>query len=145
MNILQLAILIFALMEGSNILILYFKPQFQYGNSMRAFHAYEASKADPHLHLFVTYMTRWVANCKVIFIALLLVVAALGDVLLQQIAVGVTICSIGIFFVTLYPIKKQLDTADQVYPKGYAKTLSKTILSFMVMFSVALLISFYTL
>ena len=140
--ILKAAILIFVVMELSNILIMYFKPNFKYGNSMNTFKQwYKAQEKEPE-RLFVKYMVNWVANCKLIFLALLVVVVLLGNEIITVCAVMATILSIAIYFVTLHPIIKQLDEMEEIQPKGYSKTLALTIGAFMVMFSAALALYF---
>lgn len=74
MTILDIAILIFVVMELSNVLVMYFKPDFKYANSMAVFKQWAESQQDEKQRLFVKYLVNWVANCKLIFIALLLVV-----------------------------------------------------------------------
>ena len=142
MNILRIAILIFVSMELSNIIIMYFKPDFIYGNSMRIFYEYEECKNDINKYLFIKYMTNWVANCKLIFILMLVVIAIVGDLEVMRWAILSTIFSIGVFFITLYPLIKKLDENNKINPKGYSKTLSIMILSFMVIFTIALILSF---
>lgn len=140
--ILKVAILIFVVMELSNILVMYFKPNFKYGNSMNTFKQwYKAQEKKPE-RLFVKYMVNWVANCKLIFLALLVVVVLLGNEIITVCAVMATILSIAIYFVTLHPIIKQLDEMEEIQPKGYSKTLALTIGAFMVMFSGALVLYF---
>lgn len=140
--ILKAAILIFVVMELSNILVMYFKPNFKYGNSMNTFKQwYKAQEKEPE-RLFVKYMVNWVANCKLIFLALLVVVVLLGNEIITVCAVMATILSIAIYFVTLHPIIKQLDKMEEIQPKGYSKTLALTIGAFMVMFSAALVLYF---
>ena len=140
--ILKAAILIFVVMELSNILVMYFKPNFKYGNSMNTFKQwYKAQEKEPE-RLFVKYMVNWVANCKLIFLALLVVVVLLGNEIITVCAVMATILSIAIYFVTLHPIIKQLDEMEEIQPKGYSKTLALTIGAFMVMFSAALALYF---
>lgn len=140
--ILKAAILIFVVMELSNILVMYFKPNFKYGNSMNTFKQwYKAQEKEPE-RLFVKYMVNWVANCKLIFLALLVVVVLLGNEIITVCAVMATILSIAIYFVTLHPIIKQLDEMEEIQPKGYSKTLALTIGAFMVMFSGALVLYF---
>ena len=138
--ILKAAILIFVVMELSNILVMYFKPNFKYGNSMNTFKQwYKAQEKEPE-RLFVKYMVNWVANCKLIFLALLVVVVLLGNEIIAVCAVIATIVSIGIYFVSLHPIIKRLDEMGEIQPKGYSKTLTLTIGAFMVMFSAALVL-----
>lgn len=62
--ILKAAILIFVVMELSNILILYFKPNFKYGNSMNTFKQWYTAQNQESDRLFVQYLVNWVANCK---------------------------------------------------------------------------------
>ncbi|MFI3168116.1 MAG: hypothetical protein R3Y32_08390 [Bacillota bacterium] len=142
MIVLRIAIFMFAAMELSNVIIMYFKPDFKYGNSMRSFCAFEESKEDADKYLFVKYMTNWVANCKLIFIAILVVIGIIGSLEIMRWAVFATILSIGIFFISLYPLMKELDKNDKIQPKGYSKTLSIMIIAFMLMFTVALVLSF---
>lgn len=140
--ILKAAILIFVVMELSNILVMYFKPNFKYGNSMNTFKQwYKAQEKEPE-RLFVKYMVNWVANCKLIFLALLVVVVLFGNKIIAVCAVIATIVSIGIYFVSLHPIIKKLDEMGEIQPKGYSKTLALTIGAFMVMFSAALALYF---
>ena len=140
--ILKAAILIIVVMELSNILVMYFKPNFKYGNSMNTFKQwYKAQEKEPE-RLFVKYMVNWVANCKLIFLALLVVVVLFGNKIIAVCAVIATIVSIGIYFVSLHPIIKKLDEMGEIQPKGYSKTLALTIGAFMVMFSAALVLYF---
>lgn len=142
MEVLRIAIFLFVIMELSNVIIMYFKPDFKYGNSMKVFCEFEESKKDKNTYLFIKYMTNWVANCKLIFIAILIVIALIGNLELMRYTVFVTILSIGLFFISLYPIIKTLDKNGKIQPKGYSKTLSIIIMSFVLMFSMALILSF---
>ena len=140
--ILKIAILIFLVMELSNIVILYFKPDFQYGNSMNTFKQWHAAQHKESDRLFVQYLVNWVANCKLIFLALLAVVLLVGGENITLCAVVATISSIAIYFVTLHPILAKLVTMGEIQPKGYSKTLARTIVAFIVMFSAALVLYF---
>lgn len=142
--ILNTAIIIFICMELSNVLIMYFKPDFKYGNSMAVFKHFAESQADEGQRLFVKYLVNWVANCKLIFIVLLVVVLIVADTTLKVAAIIAMIISIAIYFVSLHPLIKKLDKMDMITPKGYSKTLALMIGGFMVMFSLALLL-FYVL
>ena len=139
MNILDIAIIVFVLMETANVLIMYFKPDFRYGNSISVFNKWGQSKGDEKQHLFTKYLVNWVANCKLIFIALLLVVLFVGDETIKTYAVGAMIFSIATYFVTLHPIISKLDKQGEITPKGYSKGLALMIGGFLVMFSVALI------
>lgn len=142
MNILDISILVFVLMETANVIILYFKPEFRYGNGVAIFKEWEKSKEDETAHLFAKYMTNWVAGVKLIFIVLLLVIMLTCENTTKAWAVGVMILSIASYFWKLHPIIKKLDEKDMIIPKGYSKTLAKMIAGFMIMFSVALVLFF---
>ena len=142
--ILRIAILAFVVMEASNIVIMYARPDFPYGNSMRTFRQWYKAQGDEPSRLFVKYMVRWVANCKLIFLVLLIVVVIVGNEISTVCAVIATVVSIGIYFVSLHPIIKKLDQMDEIQPKGYSKTLALIIGAFMAMFSLALLFYFLT-
>lgn len=92
--------------------------------------------------LFVKYLVNWVVNCKLIFIVLLIVVLIFGDAMLKVYAIAAMILSIAIYFATLHPIIRKLDKLGEITPKGYSKTLPLMIASFMIMFSLALVLYF---
>lgn len=138
MDILSIAIVLFIILESLNVLILYFKPDFHYGNGVAVFNAWETSKRDPAEHLFAKYMTYWVAGTKLIFIVLLLVILLTGTEVTKLYAVMAMIVSIATYFWKLHPIIKQLDAMDKITPKGYSKTLGRMIAGFMSLFIFAL-------
>lgn len=140
--ILDVAILIFIVLELSNVIIMYFKPDFKYGNSMSVFNEWSLSKNEEKRYLFNKYMINWVANCKLIFILLLFVIMILGSVELKEISVAATVLSIGIYFITLSPIIKVLDHLNMIKHKGYSRKLNIMISGFMIMFVVALILHF---
>ncbi len=142
--ILNIAIIIFIIMELSNVIIMYFKPDFKYGNSMIVFNNWHQAKLKEDEQLFVKYLVNWVANCKLIFILLLLVIVCFGNVDLKVYATIAMILSIGIYFITLHPIIKKLDKNNLITPKGYSKTLAIMIACFMIMFTISLIIYFIT-
>ena len=107
-----------------------------------SFHSQKPKERRESDRLFVQYLVNWVANCKLIFLALLVVVVLFGNEIITVCAVIATIVSIGIYFVSLHPIIKKLDEMGEIQPKGYSKTLALTIGAFMVMFSGALVLYF---
>lgn len=140
MDILDIAIISFVLMEASNVLIMYFKPDFKYGNSISVFNKWGESKNDKNQHLFAKYLVNWVANCKLIFIALLIVILVVGDETMKIYAVVAMIFSIATYFLTLHPIISSLDKQGEITPRGYSKTLAKMISGFLIMFLAALIV-----
>lgn len=140
MNILEIAILIFIIMESANVAILYFVPDSRLGNGVAIFDYWEESKEQEDAHLFASYMTYWVAGTKLIFIVLLLVILLVGDPTIQMYGVAAMILSIASYFWKLHPIVKKLDAMGKITPKGYSKALGMMIAGFLIMFTGALII-----
>lgn len=141
MDILSIVIVIFLVLETSNVFMLYFIPETKKGNGIGVFNAYEKSKENPEVHALVNYLINWVAGTKLIFIALLTVIIFTGEAKTISLSVFVLILSIFTFFWRLFPIMKQMDEANQLSPKGYSKTLGYMIGGFIVVFSAALVFS----
>ncbi|MBE2223889.1 MAG: hypothetical protein IAF02_20280 [Anaerolineae bacterium] len=138
MNVLSISILIFILLESLNILMLYFNPGSQMGNGVGIFNAWERSKADAEMHLFVRYLVNWVAGTKLIFIALLIVILLSTGDNTKLLTVVALIASISSFFWRLFPIVKTLDKDNHITPQGYSKTLGFMIAGFIGLFALAL-------
>lgn len=139
MNILDIAIIVFVIMETANVCILYFAPDSRLGNGVAVFDEWGNSKKDEGTHLFAQYMTNWVAGTKLIFIVLLLVILFTGSETSKMFGVGVMILSIATYYWRLNPIIKKLDAKNKITPKGYSKTLELMITGFLLMFSIALI------
>ncbi len=138
MDILSIVMIAFILMELSNVIILYFNPEFKYGNGIGVFNGWHESKKDENMHEFIKYLVNWVAGVKLIFIVLSIVIVIFGSLVLKLFTVGAFILSIGSFYWRLYPIIKNLDKNDKITPKGYSKQLAITIMGMMLMFLIAL-------
>lgn len=140
MNLLSIVIIIFIVLEASNVLMLYFTPGTKRGNGIGVFNAYEKSKKDPEISSFVEYLINWVAGTKLIFIALLIVILIKGDDTTMLFSVGALILTILSYFWRLHPGIRKMDKQDQINPKGYSKTLGIMIVGFMGMFVGALIV-----
>lgn len=138
MNVLSLAIILFIVLEGMNIFILYFFPTSNKGNSIGMFDAFEKSKEHPEIHNLIRYLITWIAGSKLIFVALLIVIIFQGDETTLIFSVVALIISISTFFWRLYPLIKSMDKQNQISPKGNSKTLALMIAGFIVMFLLAL-------
>ena len=138
--ILDIAIIIFCIMELGNVLILYFKPDSKLGNGVAIFDDWKDVKEDKNLDLFAHYMAYLAAGVKLIFIFLLLVVLLTGNETTKIWAVVAMIISIATYFWKLHPIIKKLDSLNKISPKGYSKTLGLMISGFLLMFSTALIL-----
>lgn len=142
MDILNIAIAIFVLMESANVIILYFFPDSKKGNGVAVFNPWFQAKEDEKSKLFAQYMANWVAGTKLIFIVLLLVILFWGNEITKVAAVAVMILSIASYFFRLHPIITKLDAMGEISPKGYSKTLLLMIIAFMTMFALALVAYF---
>lgn len=143
MNILIIALVIFLVLETSNVIMLYFTPETTKGNGLGVFNAYEKSKDDPEVHALVKYLINWVAGTKLIFIALLVVLIIIGDGKTLWFATVALVLSILSFYWRLYPIIKGVDSANQLSPKGYSKTLAIMIAGFVLVLTTAIILSYF--
>ncbi len=142
MTILDIAIIIFILMESGNVFILYFAPDSKLGNGVAIFNQYHKSKDSENQSLFIQYMVNWVAGVKLIFIVLLLVILFFGNEITKLLSVFVMILSIATYYWRLHPIIKKLDSHKELSPIGYSKTLFKMISGILAMFIGAILLYF---
>ncbi len=140
MHILDIVLLIFIVLESMNVLIIYCKPEFPYGNGLAVFKQWEDLKSEENTKLFAKYMANWVAGSKLIFIVLLIVILITGSDTTKLWALIVMIPAIGTYYVKLHPIIKKIDHMGEIIPKGYSKTLLGMISGFLCMFIVAILI-----
>ncbi|QEE16856.1 hypothetical protein DSAG12_02686 [Promethearchaeum syntrophicum] len=137
MSLLTIVTISFMVLEFSNVLALYGKPDFKYANAVGMFKAWEKSKEDPDMHDFVKYLVNWVAGTKLIFLMLLVVILIFGDEKTQIYALLALILSILTFYWKLYPLIKKMDKNDQIDPKNYSKTLGLMIFVFVLALSIA--------
>ncbi len=142
MNIVDIAIIAFIIMEVSNVIILYFFPSFKYGNGVAIFNNLTPFVKDDNLKIFSKYMINWVAGTKLIFIVLLIVILLEGSEALKIYALIAMILSIATYFVGLHPSIKKLDENNMITPKGYSKTLFIMIIMIIISFSLSLLLAF---
>ena len=142
MDILSIAIIIFLVLEASNVVMLFFAPGTRRGNGLGVFKAYEKSKEDIDVHDLVKYLINWIAGTKLIFIALLIVILITGNSTTKILSIVALIISISTFYWRLYPEIKKMDRANQITPKGYSRTLAFMITGFILVFIVALILYF---
>ena len=141
MNILQIGILIFAIIEVGNVMMLYFMPGSRMGNGVGVFNAWEASKKDENIHELMKYLVYWVAGAKLIFIMMGIVVIVWGDIWVQLFTVVALIISIASFFWRLFPMIRRLDKKGEITPKGYNRTLALMIAAFIIGFLAVLIVA----
>lgn len=142
MNILQVVIIVFVVLEILNICVLYFSPFRKEGNGIGVFKTVEGIEDGSDVYKLVKYLTSWIANAKLIFVALAITIVIFGDETVQLHAALALIFSTFMFYITLYPILKKLDIEGKIEPKGYSKTLAYSILSFILIFIAGIIIHF---
>ncbi len=140
MDIISIVLIIFGVLELSNVLMLYLAPGTRRGNSVGMFNAYEKSKTDPEIFALVTYLVNWVAGTKLIFIVLLIGIIITGNASTKVFSIIALMFSIMTFFSRMYPGIRKMDEAGQITPKGYSRTLGVMITGFIVIFSAALVL-----
>lgn len=131
MNILQIGIIVFSVIETLNVLMLYFAPGMKQGNALGVFKAWDMAQEDARMKSFVHYMAAWVAGAKLIFIMVGIVIVVWGNIETQIATCAAMVLSISSFFWRLYPAIKKMDKDGQIDPKGYSKTLLLMILAFL--------------
>lgn len=142
MSGLAIVLLVFAGIELLNVLTLYFNPGSRLGNGVGIFDAWEKSKEHPEIHDFIKYLVYWVAGAKLIFIALLLVLAFTAPHQTQVYVVMGLIVSIASFFWRLFPLLRKMDNRGNITPKNYSIGLGIIIVLFLLMFAVTLWLNF---
>lgn len=141
MDGLSIAMILFIILETSNVIILYKFPSSTKGNGVGVFDAYEKSKCDPEVHAFIKYLINWIAGTKLIFILLLVVVILTGTIVTKIFSLVALIFSISTFFWKLYPVIKKIDESGHISPHGYSKTLG-TMIAFFLGFFITALVAF---
>lgn len=139
MNVFQIAIIVFTLIESANILTLYFNAQSKLGNGIGIFKAF-TKEQEEDTSMLQRYLVDWVAGTKLIFVMLGLVIAFFGTYETQMFAMVAYIISIATFYFRLYPNIRKMDKKDYIDPKGYSKTLNTMILFILLVFVFAFFI-----
>ena len=141
MNLPVIVISAFIILEFSNVLVLYFKPDFKMANSVGVFKAWEKSKSDPEIYEFAKYMVNWVAGTKLIFLFLLVVIITTTDQSTINLTLLALILSILTFFWRLYPLIRNMDKNSQIDPKNYSTYLFLMILFMIIVFLITYFLS----
>ena len=145
MSLLTIVTISFMVLEFSNVLALYGKPDFKFANAVGMFKAWDRSKEDPEMHDFVKYLVNWVAGTKLIFLLLLVVILIFGDEKTQVYSMLALILSILTFYWKLYPLIRKMDKKDQITPKNYSRILALMIFTFVIALTVAFIFGFIQL
>ena len=141
MNLPNIVISAFILLEFVNVIVLYFKPEFKFANGIGVFTAWEKSKNDTEVHDFAKYMVNWVAGTKLIFLLLLIVILFTTD----QTTISLTLLALFLstltFFWRLYPLIRKMDKNSQIEPKNYSTYLFLMILVMVIVFLISSVVS----
>jgi len=138
--IIKIVLLIFILLEFSNVVALYFFPGSKMANGVGVFSAWEKSKQYPEIHDFVRYLVYWVAGAKLIFLLLLGLIALFADLNFQRLSLLALGFATVTFFWRLFPLVRKMDRAGQIQPPRYSLVLGGMILGLVVLFFAAALI-----
>ena len=141
LNALIIVIIGFVIMESANVISLYFLPGSKFANGIGVFKAWEKSKQDPEVHDLVKYLVYWVAGTKVISILLLVVILLTAQGKSLIFAGAAMVISIATFFWRLFPLIRKMDRSNQIEPKNYSATLGWMILSFILVFLAAVIVT----
>lgn len=110
-------------LEFGNILMMYLMPEFKLSNGIGVFNAWGKSKENEEMHTLAKYLLRWVANTKLIFIGLLIVILIWGTPQVKLYSMIVMAVTTLIFFFTQFPIMRKADKNGNIAPKGYSLIL----------------------
>ena len=136
----KIVILAFIALELSNVLALYFAPGSKKANAVGVFSAWEKSRQDPEVHVFIKYLVNWVAGTKLIFLLLLGVIVLFGDLNLQKLSLAALGLATLTFYWRLFPLIRRMDRQGQIKPRNYSLVLGSMILVFVIFFFLAALI-----
>jgi hypothetical protein len=141
MNPISIVIIGFIVLEGTNVIALYFFPGSKYANSVGVFKTWEKSKQDPEIHDFIKYLVNWVAGTKLIFLLLLIVILITADAQGLFYTALAMVISISSFFWRLFPLIRKMDRENHVDPKNYSAILGLMISLFVMVFLAALILT----
>ncbi len=139
MTLLDIALIVFVVLETLNVGLLYRMPGSTMGNAVGVFKAFGKTRGDPGVAAFVDYLISWVAGTKLIFIVLIIGVLIAGSPEIKVYSGIALVFSIMTFYSRLYPALKRMDKEGQLDPRGYSRTLAIMIGGFILVFAVAVL------
>jgi hypothetical protein len=134
MTVSKLIIIVFVVLELSNILMLYFAPGSKSANAVGVFKAWEKTKEYPEIHNFVRYLVYWVAGSKLIFIFLLIGIIIFGDREIQKLSLFALALATMTFYWWLFPLIRKMDAQGEISPKNYSVVLGIIIFVFILAF-----------
>jgi hypothetical protein len=136
----KIVILVFMLLEFSNVIALYFAPGSKYANAVGVFTAWEKSKQYPEIHDFIRYLVYWVAGAKLIFLFLLAVIIIYADVDIKRLSILALAIATASFYWKLFPLIRKMDRDGQIKPNNYSIVLGVMIFLFIAFFLTAVIL-----
>jgi hypothetical protein len=136
----KIVILVFMLLEFSNVIALYFAPGSKYANAVGVFTAWEKSKQYPEIHDFIRYLVYWVAGAKLIFIFLLAVIILYADMDIKRLSILALAIATASFYWKLFPLIRKMDRDGQIKPNNYSIVLGVMIFLFIAFFLTAVIL-----
>jgi hypothetical protein len=133
----KIVIIVFIVLELSNVFALYFAPGSRYANAVGVFAVWEKSKQYPEIHDFIKYLVYWVAGAKLIFLVLLAVIVVFSDLDTQRMSLVALAVATASFYWRLFPLIRKMDKEGQIEPKNYSTLLGVMILLFIAVFLTA--------
>jgi len=133
----KVVIIVFMLLELSNVIALYFFPGSKMANAVGVFTAWEGSKLNPEIHDFIKYLVYWVAGAKLVFLLLLAVIIFIGSEEIQRyslIALGIATLS---FYWRMSPLIRKMDNSGQIQPRNYSLMIRGMIFMLIASFVLA--------
>ena len=137
MTIIKTVLLVFILLEFSNVVALYFFPGSRRANAVGFFSAWEQSKQFPEIHDLMRYLVFWVAGAKLIFLFLLVLIVAFADLNLQRWSLMALALATVSFYWRMFPLARKMDRDGQIKPKNYSLVLGGMILALILLFVLA--------
>jgi hypothetical protein len=133
----KIVIIVFVLLELSNVIALYFFPDSKRANAVGVFLEWDHSKLFPELHEFIKYLVYWVAGAKLVFLLLLGVIILYGSEDIQRYSlIALCIATIS-FYWRLFPLIRKMDSNGRINPKNYSIILGIMIFVMIAFFALA--------
>ena len=130
----EIIIVVFILLELSNVVMLYFAPGSKKANAIGVFDSWEKSKQYPEIHEFIKYLVNWIAGSKLIFIFLLVGILIMGEREIQRVSLIALAVATLSFYWRLFPLIRKMDKRGEISPKNYSVILGIMIFIFITAF-----------
>ena len=124
MTLLDIALIIFVVLETLNVALLYTMPGSTRDNAVGVFKAFGKTREDPAVAVFVDHLINWLAGSKPIFIVLIIGVLLAGSPEIKVYNGIALVFSIMTFYLRLCLALKRMDQERQLDSRDYSRTLA---------------------